>query len=126
AEQVPWADATEFCRRLARLPAESASGRVSRPPSEAEWEYACRAGTTSAFAFGHDLCSAEANFDGTRPYGAAPPGPFLRRTTPVGSYKVNAWGLYDMHGNVWEWCSDWYTAGTHRALRGGSDRKSVV
>jgi formylglycine-generating enzyme required for sulfatase activity len=119
-EQVSWEDATAFCRKLSSLAAEKKAGRVYRLPSEAEWEYACRAGTFTPVSLGESLSSREANFDGTRPYGGAAVGPFLKRTTRVGSYPANAWGLYDMHGNVWEWCSDWYTTGQHRALRGGS------
>jgi formylglycine-generating enzyme required for sulfatase activity/serine/threonine protein kinase len=119
-EQVSWDDAVEFCRRLSALPEERKAGRVYRLPSEAEWEYACRAGTSTPFSSGPELSSSQANFDGTRPYGPAPAGPFRQATTKAGSFEPNAWGLYDMHGNVWEWTSDWYTPGTHRALRGGS------
>ena len=105
-------------------------------PTEAEWEYACRADTTTPFAFGAALSSERANFDGNHPYGAAERGPHRQRTSKVGSYRTNPWGLYDMHGNVWEWCADWYAAGyyadspehdpagpprgTWRVLRGGS------
>jgi outer membrane protein assembly factor BamB len=108
AEQVRWYDAVDFCRKLSALPEEKKASRVYRLPTEAEWEYACRAGTTTAFAFGDSLSSTQANFDGNFPHGGAKKGPFLTRTTRVGSYKPNAWGLYDMHGNVWEWCADWY------------------
>src|SRR5204863_10089486 len=103
---------------------------------EAEWEYACRGGGGSPFHHGKSLSSSAANFDGRYPYGGAPAGPYLERTTAVGSYPPNAFGLYDMHGNVWEWCADWYDGayyranpridpagparGTNRALRGGS------
>jgi formylglycine-generating enzyme required for sulfatase activity len=105
-------------------------------PTEAEWEYACRGGvrTYSVFHYGNSLSSKQANFNGKRPYGAAK-GPSPGRPTPVGSYGPNAFGLYDMHGNVWEWCSDWYgeryyaespaedpagpKAGDSRVLRGG-------
>ena len=96
-------------------------------PTEAQWEYACRAGTTTPFHFGDSLSSNQANFDGNYPYGAEK-GPYLERTTPVGTYAPNAWGLYDMHGNVWEWCYDWYgeyTAGDAADPHGpetGSDR----
>ena len=108
AELVKWVDAVEFCQRLSAQPAERAAGRVYRLPTEAEWEYACRAGTDSAFHYGESLSSTDANFIGSEPFGGAEPGPFLNRTTTVGSYSPNAFGLYDMHGNVWEWCSDWY------------------
>lgn len=78
-----------------------------RLPTEAEWEYACRAGTTTATAFGATLTSRQANFNGQEPYGTPERGPYLRRTTPVGSYPANAWGLQDMHGNISQWCWDW-------------------
>ncbi len=103
-ESVSWHDAVAFCRRLSELPAEKAAGRSYRLPSEAEWEYACRAGTTTPFHFGKTLSVMQANF-GFLAGDRESPG----RTTPVGRYdRPNAWGLYDMHGNVWEWCSDWY------------------
>jgi formylglycine-generating enzyme required for sulfatase activity len=105
---VSWEEAWRFCRRLSQLPAERRAGRLYRLPSEAEWEYACRAGTKTAFAFGATLSSQQANFNGNYPYGDAELGPFLRRTTRVGSYPPNAWGLFDMHGNVWEWCDGYY------------------
>jgi uncharacterized protein (TIGR02996 family) len=107
AENVNWDDAVQFCRRLSELPAEREAGRVYRLPTEAEWEYACRAGTTTAFHYGRGLSSHQANMHGGQPY-FAPPGTYLERTTPVGSYRPNAFGLYDMHGNVWEWCADCY------------------
>lgn len=77
-----------------------------RLPTEAEWEYVCRAGTSTATAFGDRLTSRQANFNGQEPYGTREKGPNLQRTTPVGSYPPNAWGLYDMHGNIAEWCWD--------------------
>ena len=98
----------DFCNKLSNQAAEVAAGRKYRLPTEAEWEYACRAGTTTAFYSGNSLSSKQANFNGKYPYGDARPGKYLRRTTPVGSFKPNAFGLYDMHGNVSEWCSDWY------------------
>jgi formylglycine-generating enzyme required for sulfatase activity len=107
-EQVRWAEAVEFCRRLSNLPAEKKAGRTYRLPTEAEWEYACRAGTTTAFHFGNALSHTQANFNGNYPYGGAARGPYLQKTAKVGSYPPNAWGLYDMHGNVAEWCADWY------------------
>jgi formylglycine-generating enzyme required for sulfatase activity len=108
AEQVRWGDARQFCAKLSALPEEKKAGRTYRLPTEAEWEYACRAGTTTPFNVGAALSSEQANFNGNFPYGGAAKGPFLRRTAKVGSYRPNAWGLYDMHGNVYEWCNDWY------------------
>jgi formylglycine-generating enzyme required for sulfatase activity len=99
-DQVSWSDAVEFCKRLSELPEEKKAGRVYRLPTEAEWEYACRAGSTTAYSFGEssqslgDYAWFSNNSDD--------------RTHPVGQKKPNAWGLYDMHGNVFEWCSDWY------------------
>src|SRR5262249_35661117 len=106
-EGVSWHAADDFCRRLSELPAEKAAGRVYRLPTEAEWEHACRAGTTTPFFFGATLSRQQACYDGHYPYDGSPRGNFLNRTTPVGSFPPNAFGLYDMHGNVWEWCSDW-------------------
>jgi formylglycine-generating enzyme required for sulfatase activity len=114
AEQVRWAEAREFCTKLSALPEEKKAGRTYRLPSEAEWEYACRAGTTTPFNVGDTLSSRQANFNGNFPYGGAEKGPFLRRTAKVGSYPPNAWGLYDMHGNVYEWCNDWYDPGYYK------------
>jgi formylglycine-generating enzyme required for sulfatase activity len=101
-ERVNWFQAREFCARLTRY-----TDRVYRLPSEAEWEYACRAGTTTPFAFGPTVTPAIVNYDGNYPYGKAPKGVYRGQTTPVGSLRVaNPWGLYEMHGNVWEWCED--------------------
>ncbi|MBM4074335.1 MAG: formylglycine-generating enzyme family protein [Planctomycetes bacterium] len=107
-EQVSWIEANEFCNKLNSLPEEVAAGRKYRLPTEAEWQYACRAGSTTPFHYGKGLGSADANINGVFPYGGAPRGPFLGRTAPVGSYKPNAFGLYDMHGNVSEMVNDWY------------------
>jgi uncharacterized protein (TIGR02996 family) len=107
-ERVRWEDAQRFCERLSALPQERLAGRVYRLPTEAEWEYACRAGTGSPFWWGETASSRQANFDGAHPYGNAVPGRSLGRTSQVGSYAANPFGLYDMHGNVWEWCQDYY------------------
>jgi formylglycine-generating enzyme required for sulfatase activity len=150
-EQVSWSDATNYCAQLTqrelavgRLPA----GYVYRLPSESEWEYACRAGTTNAFYNTNALHGGMANFYDYYEYDASfgniyvpnPAVPWLPRTTRVGSYPTNAFGLYDMHGNVWEWCRDWYAtypagsvtnhpgpaSGSTRIFRGGSWANSGV
>ena len=113
-DQVMWQEAVAFCQALSKLPEEQAAGRRYRLPTEAEWEYACRAGTPAAFHFGAALSSRQANFDGRFPYGGAPKGPFLGRPAAAGSYPANAFGLYDMHGNVQEWCADWYDPDYYR------------
>ena len=101
-EQVSWHDATEFCARLSQK-----TGKPYRLPSEAEWEYACRAGTTTPFHFGETITTELANYNGNNTYGVAPKGVYRQETTPVGSFGVaNNFGLYDMHGNVLEWCAD--------------------
>ena len=107
-ETVSYKDALEFCQKLSDLPAEKAAGRKYRLPTEAEWEYCCRAGTSTPYHFGQELNGTQANCNGNFPYGTTEKGPNLRKTSPVGSYPPNAWGLYDMHGNVWEWCQDRY------------------
>jgi formylglycine-generating enzyme required for sulfatase activity len=100
-ERVTWLDAMEFCNRLSQR-----TGRYYTLPSEAQWEYACRAGSTMLFAFGATLTDQLANYDATTTYGDGPKGEYREQTTPVGMFAANAWGLHDMHGNVWEWCLD--------------------
>jgi formylglycine-generating enzyme required for sulfatase activity len=107
-EQVRWKEAVEFCAKLSDLAAERKAGRAYRLPTEAEWEYACRARSKTAFNVGDTLSAAQANFNGNFPYGKAAKGPHHQKTTKVGSYAPNAFGLHDMHGNVMEWCADWY------------------
>ena len=103
---LSWHQAMDFCRQLSESPLEKKARRVYRLPTEAEWEYACRATTTTLFQGGNSLSSVEANFNGKYPFGDAPRGTFLNRTTTVGSYTPNQFGLYDMHGNLSEWCLD--------------------
>ena len=107
-ENVEWRLAKVFCERLSAREDEKAAGRKYRLPTEAEWEYACRSGTATAFHYGDSLSSSEANFNGNYPAAAGSRGPYLARTTTVGSYGPNAFGIFDMHGNVAEWCADWY------------------
>jgi formylglycine-generating enzyme required for sulfatase activity len=100
-EQVSWDQAIECCRRLSAI-----TGDVYTLPSEAQWEYACRAGTISPFYFGDTISPELANYDGNYGYGEGPKGIYREQTTPVGMFPANAWSLQDMHGNVWEWCLD--------------------
>jgi uncharacterized protein (TIGR02996 family) len=136
-EQVNWEEAQTFLEKWTALSGEKEKGWKYRLPTEAEWEYACRGGASSSasFSFGNSLSSTQANFHGNYPYGGAAKGPYLERTSKVGSYRPNAFGLLDMHGNVWEWCSDWYdedssgksppqdplgpSSGSFRVIRGG-------
>jgi formylglycine-generating enzyme required for sulfatase activity len=98
---VSWHDAMEFCSRLSQR-----SGKTYTLPSEAQWEYACRAGTTTPFHFGETISPELANYDGNFTYSEGKKGEYRRQTTDVASFPANAWGLHDMHGNVWEWCAD--------------------
>ena len=129
-ERVSWNNAVEFCQKLSQK-----TGREYRLPSEAEWEYACRAGTTTPFHFGETITTDLANYNATQ-YASEPKGKYLEQTIDVGSFPPNAFGLYDMHGNVWEWCQDdWHDnyinapkdgsawtsqSGNNKLLRGGS------
>jgi formylglycine-generating enzyme required for sulfatase activity/uncharacterized caspase-like protein len=135
-DNVSWEEADAFARELTQ---KKGRGKLLyRLPTEAEWEYSCRGGRSSSSPFGIgdgiSLSSSQANFDGNYPYGGAGKGTYLQKTCAVGSYPANALGLHDMHGNVWEWCADWYEnypagkvtdptgpkEGSHRVLRGGS------
>jgi formylglycine-generating enzyme required for sulfatase activity len=129
-ENVDFFEVDEF---ITNLNAQSTFMRY-RLPTEAEWEYACRAGRTTPFSTGIQLGSADANVDSSVPYADGPPGQSFNRTLPVGRFAPNAWGLHDMHGNVWEWTNDWYgpydtsslidphgaLPGGRRVIRGGS------
>jgi eukaryotic-like serine/threonine-protein kinase len=132
-ESVTWLDCTEFCTKMSCL----LEGRVTvRLPSEAEWEYACRAGTATEYHFGNRITTDLANYDGNYSFNDSPKGISRKETTDVGVFPANAWGLFDVHGNVWEWCrdakrpytaadyieSDVQTSGDTRVLRGGSWR----
>jgi acyl carrier protein len=128
-EHLSWKDAKKFCELLSALPEEKRAGRAYRLPTEAEWEYACRAGTTTPFNTGESLQRNMARFSKSEMWSP-------QQTAPVGSYPPNAWGLFDMHGNVWEWTADWFASdfyktstgtdptgpkkGSHHTLRGGS------
>jgi formylglycine-generating enzyme required for sulfatase activity len=98
---VSWHEAQAFCEKLSEQ-----TKRAVRLPTEAEWEYACRAGTTTAFAFGKTITTDQVNYDGNYPYGDTPKGKYRECTVNVDSFTPNPWGLYQMHGNVWEWCLD--------------------
>ena len=149
-ENVSWKDSIEFCNRLSRrdrlTPVYEINNNVItwnhnangyRLPTELEWEYACRAGTTTPFSTGNHISTNQANYDGRFPYNSNTRGEYRARTTPVGSFAANPWGLYDMHGNVWEWCWD-DPAGSHpngaseisarttRVIRGGAWSSSGI
>jgi formylglycine-generating enzyme required for sulfatase activity len=128
-DKVSWDDCQEFITKL-----RAKDKKLYRSPTEAEWEYSCRAGTKTPFYFGQTISTDQANYNGDYTYGEGKKGKFRVKTTPVGSFPANAWGLHDMHGNVWQWCQDWYggcpakevvnpqgsAQGTYRVMRGGS------
>ena len=133
---VSWENAEEFCQRLTERDAGKWTYRL---PTEAEWEWACRAGTQAAFWFGNALNGTQANCDGRFPFGTSQKGPYKQGTTAVGSYEANPFGLWDMHGNTLEWCADGYQirlpggedpvvafSGSGRVFRGGSWRSMAV
>ncbi len=134
-ENVTWNDCQQFLRKLSAI-----EGHPYRLPTEAEWEYACRAGTITPFSFGETISTEQVNYNGNFPYAKGKKGVYREKTTPIGSFPANAWGLFDMHGNVWEWCSDWYGdypqgeiidpegpfTGTQRSLRGGAFSNSAA
>lgn len=146
-DSVSWYEAVEYCNKLSLkkglIPAYDINGQNVnwncdangyRLPTEAEWEYACRAETVTPFSAGNNITTDQANYDGNYPYRKNPKGRYLGRSSPAESFEANPWGLYNMHGNVWEWCWDWYgeysgetqtcplgvSSGTRRVLRGGS------
>jgi formylglycine-generating enzyme required for sulfatase activity len=102
-ESVTWDDCQEFIKKL-----REKDKKLYRLPSEAEWEFCCRAGTTTPFHFGETISTDQANYYGEAVYGDGKKGVFREHTMPVGSFPANAWGLHDMHGNVFQWCQDWY------------------
>jgi Uncharacterized conserved protein len=129
-EQVSWNDAQEFIRKLNRKEGTN----KYRLSTEAQWEYACRAGTTTPFYTGGCIFTNQANYNGSYPMPGCSKGEYRKKTTEVASFPPNKWGLYDMHGNVWEWCHDWKgdylsghvidptgpSSGRRRVVRGGS------
>ncbi len=119
-DSVNWLDAMDFCQKLSQK-----TGHTYRLPSEAEWEYACRAGTTTPFAFGETITPEIVNYNGNYPYGNAAKGEYRQKTTIVGSFPANAFGLYDMHGNLYEWCLDEWNNNYNNAPADGSARGDI-
>jgi formylglycine-generating enzyme required for sulfatase activity len=153
-EQVSWYEVVEYCNKRSQREGLTLAYTINgtnimwnrnvhqadpqlagyRLPTEAEWEYACRAGTTTPYSTGNNITTSQANYNGNYPYNGNTKGTYQEKTTSVGSFAPNVWGLYDMHGNVYEWCWDWYGdyaqgtqtdpagagSGSHRVDRGGS------
>jgi eukaryotic-like serine/threonine-protein kinase len=119
-DNINWLDAIAFCDRLTQK-----TGRNYRLPTESEWEYACRAKTTAPFAYGDTIMTTVANHNGEHPYGQAPQGNFRQKATPVGTFPPNLFNLYDMHGNLWEWCLDEWFDNYHLAPTDGSARGKI-
>ena len=129
-EQVSWDDVQRFLERVNL----EVSDLEAVLPTEAQWEYACRAGTDTPFSFGKNITTDQVNYDGNLPYVGSAKGRYRKKTVDVRALPCNSWGLYQMHGNVWEWCHDWYGEypkeavvdpiglidGRYRVLRGGS------
>jgi formylglycine-generating enzyme required for sulfatase activity len=130
-DTVSWDDCQAFIKKLREKDKDKKAYRL---PTEAEWEYCCRAGTKTPFSFGETISTDQANYIGDFTYGEGKKGVYRKKTTPVGSFPANTWGLHDMHGNLWQWCQDWYgdypqkdvvdpqgaDNGKSRVLRGGS------
>ncbi len=114
-DNVSWEDASAFCQQLSQK-----TGNLYRLPSEAEWEYACRAGTTMPFHFGETIATNLANYDGNYTYGQGIKETHRNQTISVGSFPANAFGLHDMHGNIWEWCEDYWHGNYEGAPTDGS------
>jgi eukaryotic-like serine/threonine-protein kinase len=119
-ETVGWLEAMNFCQKLSKK-----TGRIYRLPSEAEWEYACRAGTTTPFAFGETINTDVVNYDGNYTYANAGKGEYRRKTTVASNFPANLFGLYDMHGNLWEWCLDEWTDNYENSSSDGGVRAST-
>ena len=132
-EKVSWNNVQEFIRKLNEMEGTN----KYRLPTEAEWEYSCRAGTKTPFYTGNCISTDQVNYDGNYPMPGCPKGEYREKTVRAGSFQPNSWGLYDMHGNVWEWCQDWYgdypisdvtnptgpSSGKNRVFRGGDWRR---